>query len=194
MTSRADQKEQTKQHILDCAADLFRLQGVAGTSVADIMNEAGLTHGGFYAHFKNKEDLLAQSYTAAMDSSREEWFEDIHAQDPTEALSLLVNRYLSRDHRDNPEEGCPMPALLGELEKLDLCRVEVEQALKTSVHRAKPTLAQSRRLSPERAESDTLATFATMIGGILLARSVEDEDYSDHILKSCRTFLKKENA
>ena len=192
MTSRTDQKEQTRQHILECAADLFRTQGVTGTSLTDIMTEAGLTHGGFYAHFKNKEDLLAHSYTAAMDSSREEWFEDIIEHEPEEALRLLINRYLSRDHRDNPDEGCPMPALLGELEKEGLCATEAEQALRTSIHLAKPSVAQARHLSPEAADAETVATFATMVGGMLLARSVADEDYSDYILKSCRAFLKKE--
>ncbi len=191
MTTRAEQKEQSRQLILQSAAKLFRQKGVADTSVSDIMKDAGLTHGGFYAHFKNKDDLIRHGYSAAMDISREEWFKETELHSPEENLFLLINRYLSKDHRDHPERGCPMPALLGELANLDLAQDEVEAAFRKSVKRAQPSVGSG---CEQDKEAETIAHFATMIGGILLSRSVSSPEYSENILKSCRDFLKQKTG
>jgi AcrR family transcriptional regulator len=76
---------------------------------------AGLTHGGFYAHFDDKLDLINAAFAYAMDSSREQWSKNLDPADHAKALGTMINRYLSRDHRDHPEEGCPLPALAADM-------------------------------------------------------------------------------
>ena len=105
-----EQAAQNRERILDAAAQLFRERGFEGIGVADLMKEAGLTHGGFYGHFSSKDDLIAQASARELTRSLEHWsnFAGRASDDP---LSAVAGAYLTRSHRDNPGTGCVLAAL-----------------------------------------------------------------------------------
>src|SRR5260370_20149950 len=107
-------KEEWRRRIIDAAAAAFRAHGIAGISLADIMRQVGLTHGGFYAHFKSKEDLIAETL-AELHKTRMARFEEMAAKAPDEALMGAANFYLSSRHREHPETGCSIATLGSEL-------------------------------------------------------------------------------
>jgi TetR/AcrR family transcriptional repressor of nem operon len=111
MGSQGTRKERTRERILDVASALFRRDGIAETGVARLMAEAGLTHGGFYAHFSSKEDLVRDSLARALDGTRADLVERV----ATGGIRALVGIYLSRAHRDHPEAGCVGASLLTEV-------------------------------------------------------------------------------
>src|SRR4051794_6936402 len=102
MRYRSEHKQQTRRLIVDEASRSFRADGTAGTSIADVMARAGLTHGGFYAHFANKEALLADACSDALDAAAESLFGETAGGSPEERLRRAIGVYLSRTHRDAP--------------------------------------------------------------------------------------------
>src|SRR5258708_30079476 len=91
---------------------MFRLHGIDNVAVADIMKESGFTHGGFYNHFKSKDELAAEAIASAFDVVASDLSEKLASEKtPQEALSSFVARYLSPPHRDTKSGGCPAPAL-----------------------------------------------------------------------------------
>ena len=113
-------KEQTRKRILEIAGAQFRAKGIEGTGVASLMADAGLTHGGFYAHFKSKHDLVREALSAAHASNRETWAASKAARDRDEdGLEALVRSYLRTVHRDRPEAGCAVAALAPEVARND---------------------------------------------------------------------------
>ena len=108
-----EQAIQTRERILDAAAQLFRERGFAGIGVADLMKAAGLTHGGFYGHFESKEDLAAQTCEHASARSTT-LFGRVAERAPDDALAEIARVYLSPRHRDDPGAGCLMAALASE--------------------------------------------------------------------------------
>src|SRR3954468_20702168 len=105
-----EQAAQNRERILDAAARLFRERGFEGIGVADLMKEAGLTHGGFYGHFESQGALMAQACTRASARSRERWTK-LAQNAPGDPLTAIAGSYLTSKHRDNPGSGCLMAAL-----------------------------------------------------------------------------------
>ncbi len=179
-----EKKAQTHGRILSAANRLFRERGSNGAGVDAVMKEVGLTHGGFYAHFASKQVLLAESLAYSIQQVRERLLvglDDLHG---VEWMQHVVRRYLSRTHRDDVEDGCIMPALISELGRADnLPRHTFEQHLRL-------LLAELETKMPARpgltAQDRALATTALFVGGLSLARAVEDRELSDQILRACR--------
>src|SRR5271167_3122452 len=107
----ADRKQQTSQRILESASSLFRKNGYEATGIDAIMEYAGLTAGAFYAHFRSKEDLLAHSLESAFGESGAQWSRRLENLEGRDWIRKFTSAYLSKAHRDNPDQGCPMPAL-----------------------------------------------------------------------------------
>src|SRR3954463_8449571 len=99
-----------RERIVEAAAQRFRERGFEGIGVADLMKEAGLTHGGFYGHFASKEDLIAEASTRALAQSLARW-DKLAARAPDNALFAIANAYLNSKHRDDPGAGCLLAAL-----------------------------------------------------------------------------------
>jgi TetR/AcrR family transcriptional repressor of nem operon len=179
-------KERTRKQILEAATRAFRAKGLRGTSIPQLMGQVDLTHGGFYAHFNSKEDLIAEACAQGLIKAAERLTASIGKTSSGETLQAIVNAYLSPEHRDNPAGGCVIPSLAGEL-----CREsdEVRQAFTHALERYVAQLAllipASSKPTPEGA---VLALVAGMAGGILLARAVDDPTLSDRILRACREF------
>lgn len=169
-------KEMTHTRIVETAARAIRRSGYDGTGVADIMKEAGLTHGGFYAHFPSRDAMLAE----AVDQAGEEtiaFTKKIFAEVPGEqALQALMQVYLSNEHMTNIETGCYLAALGSEMPRQ---APEVKKA-STNLIKEMITLIKSR-LSSSQSNTDekALVMLSTMVGTLLLARAVDDPELSE---------------
>jgi TetR/AcrR family transcriptional repressor of nem operon len=148
-----------------------------------IMKEAGLTPGGFYAHFASKEALFAEAMIAALDTRKGLRAAKSTTPSATDPLGLLIKGYLSRTHRDTVGEGCPLPAVTSDVSrKSDLTRETYERQFLRYLNEIESLLPENSETARERA----LAILAQCVGGLMLARAVKNEKLSDQILKSCR--------
>ncbi len=179
----ADHKERTHARIVETASRLFKQGGYGGVGVDSVMKAAGLTPGGFYAHFPSKEVLLAETLPLALGRMRHWLLRGLEGERGLSWLRQVVRRYLSRTHRDAVAEGCPMPALTPEVARASaLARETFEAQLRDLV--AEFEARMPRTLGPPRDRA--LATIALFVGGVTLARAVEDRKLSSRILRACR--------
>ena len=183
MRYTAQHKAETRKRILTAAARLFRERGYDGVGVDAIMNEVGLTAGGFYAHFPSKEALFAEAVTTALSKGQALRQAKSANADPAEALRALINGYLSRSHRDMVGEGCPLPVVTPDVARSDAStRESYEQQFLYYLSEVEALLPQGSNVSRDRA----LALMAQCVGGLMLARAVNDQELSNRILKACR--------
>jgi TetR/AcrR family transcriptional repressor of nem operon len=166
-----EHKQRTRASIVDAASQAFRGRGIEQVSVGEVMAAAGLTHGGFYAHFDSKEQLVAEACATAL----------LQAASSKRTLPEYIRSYLSRSHRDGPETGCGLPALGGEIGRhTPDTRQRFTEAAQTYVDRVAELLPEGT--DPE----DAWALFAGMAGTVMLARAVDDRELSDRILLAGR--------
>ena len=181
-------KQETRKKVVRAAAAAVRVKGPDGVGVAEIMAEAGLTHGGFYAHFPNKEALVAAAVEEAFGQSRRRFARMTEGMAPGEALTAFVESYVSSDHRDNPQRGCPISTLTSDLPRQGPL---VRRAFDTGVANL---IARLEAWLPERdpAARRTLASslMAEMAGAVALARAVSDERLAEQLLDASRTRIK----
>jgi len=181
--TRKQQKEETRQRILGTAIRRMREQGLEGTGVNAVMKEAGLTHGGFYAHFDSKDDLASRAMAEATREQRQRWLAGIHETPPEERVVRLIARYLSPVHRDNTDSGCPMPSVAASVAHAsDEVRQAFEEELLGTVN------ALSELLDDDDTRQKAIGTMALCIGGMVMARAVADRELSDEILLAARGF------
>ncbi|GGJ69553.1 TetR/AcrR family transcriptional regulator [Deinococcus aquiradiocola] len=176
-------REHTRERILDAASRAYLRAGLSGVSVQSVMQDAGLTHGGFYAHFENRDALVA----AALERSafRKHAALVAHARTHPHPLAALVRAYLSRQHRDHPDDGCPLPALSADVSRAqDPLRRTFAQGL---THFTQSVLGLQPDLTP--AQAQTLV--AALVGTLLLARALPDREASDALLHGARHTLIK---
>lgn len=182
-----DQKQKTRERILDAAAVVFRRLGYAGAGVDAVMREAGLTAGGFYSYFPSKEALFAETLAHAMGQTRTLVGPDFDELSGLEWLRAVAARYLSPAHRRLVDQGCPLPALLPEVARASGgSRGAFEAVLRQVV-----SGVEARLPPPAEGSSgeQALAVLAVLVGGMTLARAVADEALADRILASCRAFV-----
>jgi TetR/AcrR family transcriptional regulator, transcriptional repressor for nem operon len=170
-----------RERILTSAARLFREQGIAATGVDAITEDAGLTHGGLYSQFGSKEAIAAEAIRFALARGQRVWQRALERNPGKGSIPAIVESYLSRAHRDVPGNGCVVAAL-----GTDIARQprRVRQAFTKEI---KNDLEFLSRLMPDdgrRPYEDAIVAFASMIGALILARAVSDDELSDLILKS----------
>lgn len=175
---RAERKRATHERILASAASLIRTRGLEGASVADVMAGAGLTVGGFYAHFKNKSVLLAEGLRAALKDGHARLTEGLTAPPGPARVRAVLRRYLTSAHRDDPARGCPLPAVLGEVPRQDPA---VREVLAWAVEGWVKGLTGASH-GPHRAAA--LRAFALSIGALALARALGPGPLSDEVLRA----------
>ena len=180
-------KEATHERIVEVAARAIRRSGYNGTGVADIMKEAGLTHGGFYAHFPSREAMLAEAADRAGAETVAASTRITAAAPPEQALQSLLRAYLSRAHVEGAEAGCPIAALGSEMPR------QAPDVRRAATRRIKEMIDVVARQSPEWGQSGAheraLVTVATMVGTLLLARAVDDAKLSEALLKAALKHL-----
>lgn len=177
-------KERTRRRILGAAARRFREKGFRGAGVDSVMRAAGLTAGGFYAHFDSKQRLLAEALAMAEAQVEGRLLAGIGDLAGVDWLREVVRRYLSRRHRDDTARGCVLPALAAEAPRLGNRAREALEAYLTRIADALEGKAAGLPGLPPR--DRVLATIALCAGGLMLARAVRDEELSDRILLACR--------
>lgn len=170
-------KELTHERIVDAAARAIRRSGYHGTGVADIMKDAGLTHGGFYAHFDSREAMLAEAADRAGRESVALMERVVAAVPPEQALATVLQAYLSKAHVEGVEAGCATAALCSEMPR------QAPEVRRAATRRIKEMIDLVARQLPDwgqpGAHERALVTVATMVGALALARAVDDPKLSD---------------
>ncbi|RXT20555.1 TetR family transcriptional regulator [Rhizobium leguminosarum] len=171
-----EQKAKNRGRILSEAGRLFRQKGFDAVSVAEVMQAAGLTHGGFYGHFRSKDDLVAQTILHAVGS-----------QSATEGISDWIETYLSTPHRDHPDLGCPMAALAGFMrQQAPEARASMAQVLATQI----ATLTEMiPGVDPVKRRTAAIGSWSAMVGALILARSIDDPTLSEELLSGTRAWI-----
>lgn len=177
-TSQADKKA-SHERIVTAAAARIRRDGIDGVSVSDLMQEAGLTHGGFYRHFGSRGDLVAEAVDAALaDGSRRT--DAVAKIGGTRALAAIIDAYLSEAHRDGPETGCAVAALPADIARSG---PRARDAYGKQVRRYVDLLTDLiPEPQPEARRDEALLTLAALVGALSMARAVNDRDLSNEIL------------
>lgn len=186
MTTNPSRKELSHERIVATAARAIRRGGFDGVGVADIMKEAGLTHGGFYAHFSSRNAMLAEALERAGQDSAARLTQGIAVRKSRGASELraLVEGYLSDRHLDDIEAGCPVAALVSEVPRQS---PEVREASAQRVH---GLLALVRRALPPEVPADSVAAVAgQLVGTLQLARALGDRTEGQALLKAARRSL-----
>lgn len=178
-----DHKQNVTEKLKVHAANQIRQNGAEGVSVKSVMAAEGMTVGGFYAHFDSKESLLIAAVRTAFVDVQKNFYDLMEDDFDISWLQAVINDYLSTDHRDNPAEGCPAGALLGDMPRQsETVRTAFEEELKGLVERYMVKLAG---LSEKDCHKLAVGVIAILTGGLQLARSMASTEYSDEVLKSC---------
>ncbi len=181
-----EHKLETRRRILYEASRRFRGQGSEGFSIADLMHDLKLTHGGFYRHFNSKEQLFAEALASAMQESHAKLTTGSDAKAPAAQLRVIIERYLSPRHWANPAEGCPLAALASEIPRQPRAvRAAFDQALKTYMDEIERLLPGKTRRERQR---NFFVLFSGMAGTLSLARAVSEEQTRARLLHAAKEF------
>ena len=186
MRTAPSRKDISHERIVAVAARAIRRGGFQGMGVADIMKEAGLTHGGFYAHFRNRDALLAEALERAGQDSAVRLHDGVARREArgSSPLRALVEAYLSERHLGEIEAGCAVAALASEMPRQ---ATEVREA---AAERVRSLVAGVRRALPEAAPAESAAAVASqMVGALQLARALGDNAEGRALLTSARESL-----
>lgn len=182
-----EHKAETRQRVLKEAAREIRAKGPGGVAVAGVMARAGLTHGGFYAHFASKDELVAEAVGTMFDDAQKRTRNFESDGEPRRWLRAYLDFYLSPAHRDNRERGCPLPSLSGDLAREHgAARARFGLGVDALANRIAEAL---RSLGYPDPDTDAAAVLAQLVGAVALARAVADPAQSDAILASAHANL-----
>jgi len=186
-SARAAAKQATHERIVAVAARAIRRSGYEGTGVADIMKEAGLTHGGFYAHFASREAMLAEAVGRACAESADAVSELAGSAPGGMTWASMIAAYLSREHAARPEAGCPLAALGSETSR------QAPDVRRVTTRHVKEMVDLIARQSPDwgqaGAHEGAMVALATMVGALVLARAVDEPKLSDDLRESALRHL-----
>jgi TetR/AcrR family transcriptional repressor of nem operon len=173
-----EQVTENRRTIVEAAGRLFRERGFEAVTVAEIMKEAGLTHGGFYGYFSSKDELIAEALAEALTQT---------TTGPLGDLSTYAAEYLSRSHRDDLACGCPTAALAAEtIRQPSSARTEMTTGIEQQIERLS-RVAPGRNSALKRRTA--IGTWAAMVGAMILARASDDRALSDEVLDQTRAWL-----
>jgi len=179
-----EHKQETHTRIVKKASVRLREKGAHGIGVADLMKEAGLTHGGFYAHFDSREALVIEAFGYAMDRASEHWRNMTAEIPPEKRLSTIVESYVSAAHRDDPGRGCAVPTLGAEIARES---AKTRKAFAAKLDQMIDLVADQIPDVPKKtARRLAMGTMATMMGSLVMSRVAGSGEMSDEILASGR--------
>jgi TetR/AcrR family transcriptional regulator, transcriptional repressor for nem operon len=184
MSARVAQKAQTRTRIVDAAARAIRERGLAKPSVNEVMAEAGLTVGGFYAHFDSKDALLLEALRTMFDRRMQDWLAQLPDGPPEVRRQQAARGYLSRKHRDVGAERCPMPVILGELDRAD---PRIRALIETYLGEWADALTTPGEMD---GRAKALAALATMVGALTLSRALGPTPFSDELLAAAKAAVR----
>ena len=179
-----EHKQETHARIVKKASVRLREKGAHGIGVADLMKEAGLTHGGFYAHFDSREALVIEAFAYAMDRSSERWRKVAEQTPPDKRLATIVDNYLTPVHRDDPGHGCAVPTLGAEIARES---PKTRKAFSAKLEQMIDMMADQVLDVPRKvARKQAIAALTTMMGTLVLSRIAGNGEFSDEILGAGR--------
>ncbi|MEP7041906.1 MAG: TetR/AcrR family transcriptional regulator [Dokdonella sp.] len=183
----AEHKQNTHKKLLKAAADAIRAEGPHRVGVAGVMAKAGLTHGGFYAHFASKDELVSAAIGQMFEESHARAMREMLDRDPAEGLRAYIRFYLSRAHRDAKDVGCPVASLISDLPRLETAARErfAEGARQLTLILAE----QLRKLGHADADAQADSLLAELVGALSMARAETDPKRSDAIILHSRQSL-----
>jgi AcrR family transcriptional regulator len=185
MVPRPEQKQETRRRILAAAGARIREHGLEAPSVSQVMADAGLTVGGFYAHFESRDSLVAEALETTLREQVVRWLAYLPpTAAPAERRQLAARGYLSRKHRDSGAERCPIPAIASEVERADpRVRAVIDAHLESWLGSlTDPAEADGR--------NKALAAISTMVGALTLARALGNTPLSDELLAAAKTAIR----
>jgi len=187
MAWKKEQKEQTRQRILESAADLFMLKGFEHVGINEIMTNAKLTRGAFYAHFSSKAELYAESIvTSAL--AMKDFLNPLHPSAPP--FNSLISHYLSSSHMNGTSMRCPLAFLVSDITQQDAqVKAAYTKVFKGFTLYLKQRLEKQDDVEGGNAHSQSLLYAATMIGSLSLARALDDEALALDLLNACQHAL-----
>jgi TetR/AcrR family transcriptional repressor of nem operon len=187
MRYSTEQKAETHRQIVDAASREFRSKGLQGIGIADLMSQVGLTHGGFYAHFSDRDALVAEAATCAAMESFGRLHEAARSAPKGKEVEAMLDLYLSPEHRDDPGFGCLLPALAADIGRQS---DTVKSAFTDSL---KENMTRFSNYMPARSNKEKLnqafMLISGMAGAVLIARAIDDAKLSKVLLDSVRTHL-----
>jgi TetR/AcrR family transcriptional repressor of nem operon len=187
MRYQPEHKLETHRKIVQDASRRVRAEGLTGAAVTAVMQDAGLTHGGFYKHFESKDELLLESLREAFREISERLAHVAETSQPGTAWKTIVKTYLSPEHCEHAEFGCPVAALAPELARVDKkMKPQIASELAKYKSRMLPFMPGRRAADKERA---FVAIFSTMIGAVQIARLLPDAAMREKVLGNAREFL-----
>jgi TetR/AcrR family transcriptional repressor of nem operon len=179
-----EHKLETHARIVKRASVRLREKGAHGIGVADLMKDAGLTHGGFYAHFDSREALVIEAFVHAMDRSTERWRKIGETTPPDKRLAMIVDSYLTPVHRDDPGHGCAIPTLGAEIARES---PKTRKAFAAKLEQMIDMMAdQIPDISRKAARKQAMSAIATMMGTLVMARVAGTGEFSEEILAAGR--------
>ena len=186
----AEHKARTRERVLEAAVRAIRTEGPGQIAVAGVMQQAGLTHGGFYAHFDSREALVLAAVQRMFADAQGAFERVTEGLSPAEGLRNYVRFYLSRNHRDARDTGCPLPLLSSDLPRMgEPARLRFQEGVARLTGLLRGLLARTGRVDAETLAASALSE---MIGALSLSRAVSDPEQSDAILlRSRRAVLER---
>lgn len=181
-------KSDSRKRILEIAGRRFREQGIEGLGIAALMEEAGLTHGGFYRHFDSRDELVAEAIAAALQQNAGRMTRAV-GRTRSDPLHGLLDRYLSVAHRDSPGEGCTVAALAADVARgSEVARATYTAHVRDFLALIGESLGGGTTKATKR---QAILTLSAMVGALTLARAVNDEVLSAELLESTLRALKE---
>jgi TetR/AcrR family transcriptional repressor of nem operon len=191
MADKSAHKAKVRARILDEAATALRSAGTEGLSVANLMKRAGLTHGGFYAHFENRDDLVVHAVERMFEDSSALWARCLAGEDKAPDLAALVDSYLSESAMRRHDRGCPLPWLSGEVPRLPPA---AQARFRTGIDNMRAAIARVLRAQghgEDPAAALAASAVAEMVGAMTLARAMGEDDAAVAALAASRDAIKR---
>lgn len=180
-------KAESRERVLRVTARRIREEGTDRPGVADLMKEAGLTHGGFYKHFVSRDDLINQAAALALVDGETKMAEAARLV-PEEPRTGLIDSYLSTRHRDAPGTGCALVTLGAETGRGD---AEVKEAYEQQVRSYLALIGGDPDEADDETRADAMVTLSALVGALLMSRAVADPHFSDQLLETVAARLKR---
>lgn len=183
----SDHKDKTHRKIVKNASRQLRAKGLNTPAVTTLMKASGLTHGGFYRHFKSRDDLVVEAIDESLQGLRDRLISAANQAAPNEGWKAMVNTYLALESCDRPEVGCPIAALAPDMARTrPAVKQRISSAILTFRHAVLPFMPGR---NPEEKAANFLAIFSSMVGAITIARTMPDPALRQRILNTVRDHL-----
>ena len=179
-----EEKSASRERIVEAAAYLIRKKGIDDTSLTDVMRRAGMTHGGFYRHFRSKDDLVASAISEAFQAGL--YVFDADGQSTSKKAIKYAEQYLTDKHVNSPELGCPIPLLSAEISR---GRQNWKEAFENGVSRAVEGLSEAE---PDHSRKEALVRLSTLVGALVIARGLANKTLHTELMEAVRSSLLKE--